>query len=119
MGAGLVIDIVKKGGPYLAIAVLVGLLYMDHLKLVACQSQNDALTMSNRLYKGLTEKQNKDIARSRADEADVRKKMADLSSRFTRQDTHVRIRIQRILKTAPDTTCEKAVQWAVKQSRSL
>ena len=119
MGAGLVLDILKKGGPYLVIGVLGIFLYIDHLKLSSCRAQDVALTLSNQEYKSLVAKQNQEIARRASDETDIRKKMATLQSRFIEQDAHVRTRVQHILKTAPHTTCEKAIQWAIKQSRSL
>ncbi len=119
MGLSLVMDVAKKGGPYVAIAVLVGLLYMEHLKILACDAERASLSLANKQFQAMVSDQNKKIMVYHDTTEKIKARMQVLQARIDTQDRKTHTKILRIVENAPKGTCEQAIQWAVKESNGL
>ncbi|MHB8372213.1 MAG: hypothetical protein ACYDBI_05840 [Thermoplasmataceae archaeon] len=120
MGASLIWDIVKKGGPYAAIAALGLYAYILHLKLVDCEAHLAMATLANHQYVAVTKSQDKSIEAAHAAELRLNLTLSAFQQAINQQTKADNARLRRfVARTPKGLDCQSGVIWTVKHSGGL
>jgi len=97
--------LIIKAGPYIAIVLLLGLLALDHYRLIACDSQRQAADVANHQFKTDTKEANHALSKAHADLVSQEKFEEDLQKRINAQSSKMAVTIKHQLAHPPSGNC--------------
>jgi|GEM_PF-5847451 len=115
----LALQLLKKFGPYLGIAVLCALLYIEHLKLQTADAEIATLTSANHQYELDTKAQDASITKAHADLEILQKQAEDLQAKINSESRHVSVQTKHILAHPPNGNCDHLMGWMAQKLGGL
>jgi len=115
----LALQLLKKFGPYLGIAILCGLLYIEHLKLQTADAEIATLTSANHQFVLDNKAQNNSIKKAHADFEILQKQAEDLQAKINSESRHVSVQTKHILAHPPNGTCNQLMGWMAQKLGGL
>ena len=99
--------LIIKAGPYIAIVLLLGLLALDHYRLIACDSQRQAADAANHQFQADTKEANRAIAKAHSDLLAQESFQKALQARIDKESTHQTVEIKKRLAHPPTGNCDQ------------
>jgi len=115
----LALQLLKKFGPYLGIAILCGLLYIEHLKLQTADAEIATLTSANHQYELYTKAQDASIQKAHADLEILQRQAEVLQARIDSDSRRVAIHTKKILAHPPKGNCDHLMGWMAQKLSGL
>lgn len=107
----LALDLLKKGGPYVAILALGTLLAIDHYRLVACTAERRAADAANASYKVMVDQENRAVEKENAVLRTKEKAMEVFTERMLKQDAALQDQSHKLLIHPPKGDCKQLMGW--------